>query len=83
VQVDPVDPMKPGLKVPRAKRLNLIHDELLSNVAFKFNLRRYTVEQMVTDHAAVVEQMVGWYKLTVSKPVLKAPMVSALELRIT
>jgi len=30
------------LKAPEAKRLKLKRDETLSNVAFKFNLRRYT-----------------------------------------
>ena len=36
-----VDPIKPKLKPPRTKRLKLDYDELLSNFAFKFNLRRY------------------------------------------
>jgi hypothetical protein len=31
------------LKAPGTKRLKLKYDELLSKVAFKFNLRRYTV----------------------------------------
>ena len=35
-----VDPMKPTLKPPGTKRLKLKYDELLSNFAFKFNLRR-------------------------------------------
>jgi len=38
-----VEPMKPMLKGPGTKRLKLIGDELLSNFAFKFNLRRYSV----------------------------------------
>jgi hypothetical protein len=33
--------MKPALKQPRSKRLKLTYDELISNVAFNFNLRRY------------------------------------------
>ena len=37
-----VEPMKPVLKAPGTKRLNPKYDKLLSNVAFKFNLRRYT-----------------------------------------
>jgi len=36
-----VDPIKPTLKAPGAKRLKLKHDEPLSNIAFSFNLRRY------------------------------------------
>jgi len=37
-----VDPLKPKLKPPGSKRLKLKCDVLLSNFAFKFNLRRYT-----------------------------------------
>jgi hypothetical protein len=37
-----VDPIKPKSKAPVSKSLKLKCDELLSNVAFKFNLRRYT-----------------------------------------
>jgi len=33
--------MKPVLKAPRTKRLKPKYDKLLSNVASKFNLRRY------------------------------------------
>ena len=36
-----VDPIKPRLKAPGTKGLKLNYDALLSNVAFKFNLRRY------------------------------------------
>jgi len=36
-----VDPIKPTLKAPGTQRLNLKCDGPLSNVAFKFNLRRY------------------------------------------
>jgi len=36
-----VDPIKPALKAPRTKRLELIYDGALPNFAFKFNLRRY------------------------------------------
>ena len=38
-----VDPIKPTLKPPGSKRLKVEH-ELLSNVAFNFNLRRYSEE---------------------------------------
>jgi hypothetical protein len=38
-----VDPVKPKLEPHGTKRLNLICDVLLSNFAFKFNLRQYTL----------------------------------------
>jgi len=38
-----VDPMKPKLKPPGAKRLKLKCDILLTTAPFKFNLRRYAV----------------------------------------
>jgi len=37
-----VDPIKPKLKPPGNKRLTLEYDGLLSNFAFKSNLRRYS-----------------------------------------
>jgi hypothetical protein len=36
-----VDPIKPLLKLPETKRLNLKYDKPLASFAFKFNLRRY------------------------------------------
>ena len=36
-----VDPIKPTLKAPATKRLKLKYDNLRSNFAFHFNLRRY------------------------------------------
>jgi len=39
-----VDPIKPQLKPPGTKCLKVKCDALLSNSAFKFNLRRYTKE---------------------------------------
>jgi hypothetical protein len=44
------DPIKTQLKVPRLSVLKLQYDELHSNFAFKFNLRRYT--QDADTHAA-------------------------------
>jgi hypothetical protein len=60
--------------------LKLQHSETLSNFAFKTNLRRYT---LALDNAALKlsKSMVGRCRLTLSKPVLKAPMLSALEAR--
>jgi len=37
--------MKPKMKPPGTKRLKLKQNRLLSNVAFKFNLRRYNLER--------------------------------------
>jgi hypothetical protein len=37
-----LDPIKPTLKAPGIKLLKLKYDKQLSNVAFKFNLRRCT-----------------------------------------
>ena len=38
-----VHPIKPKLKPPGTKRLKLGYEELISNFAFKFNLRHYTM----------------------------------------
>jgi len=43
-----VDPIKPTFKAPGSERLKLKCDDLLSNFAFKLNLRRYTAAE-VTD----------------------------------
>jgi hypothetical protein len=37
------------LKAPESKRLNLEHVKTLSNFAFKFNMRRYTMGDPVFD----------------------------------
>jgi len=37
-----VHPIKPTLKAPGTKRLKLEYDVLLSNFAFRFNMRRYS-----------------------------------------
>jgi hypothetical protein len=50
--------MKPKLKAPRSKRLKLKYDDLLSNFAFKFNLRRYNKME------EVAACMVGRCRLT-------------------
>jgi hypothetical protein len=44
-----VDPIRPTLKSPGTKRMKVKYYKPLSNVAFKFNMRRYT-----TDPAHVV-----------------------------
>ena len=43
-----VQPMKHVLKVSGTKRLNLKCDKLLSNVAFKLNLRRYSAGRQIS-----------------------------------
>jgi len=43
-----VDPIKPKLKLPGTKRLKLKYDVPLSNFAFKFNLRRFTLVEKVS-----------------------------------
>jgi hypothetical protein len=40
------DPIKPTLKAPGSKRLKLKLEELLSNFAFKFDLRRYIMTRV-------------------------------------
>ena len=37
-----IDPIKPTLKVPGNELLKVKYDNSLSNLAFKFNLRRYS-----------------------------------------
>ena len=50
-----VDPIKPTLKAPGTKRLNLEYDEVLSNVAFDINMRLYTMEPV--PDASVLAQL--------------------------
>ena len=40
-----VDPIEPKLKTSGTKRLKLKYDQHLSNVAVKFNLRRYNLDK--------------------------------------
>jgi len=64
--------------------LELRHDGPLSNFAFNFNLRCYNKGQLCGgDVAFWGESLVGRCRLTVSKPMLKALIVSALETRIS
>ena len=90
-----VEPMTSMLKAPGTKRLKLKYDKLLSSVAFNWNLRRYisgaistlgrawlrrtTRRRWIGTPARQTRVTVGRCRLTVSKPGLKAPMVSALE----
>ena len=58
-----VGPMKPKLKAPGTKRLKLEYDGPLSNVAFKFNMRRYTLVRQADGSLKV-----GRCRLTLSNP---------------
>jgi hypothetical protein len=61
---------------------------MLSSFAFKINLRRYIKAAGNVNAAqfpcamSALDDVVGRCRLTVSNPVLKAPMVSALETTI-
>jgi len=67
-----VDLVKPTLKAPGTKRLKQKYDNLLSSFAFNFNSRRYNSARGVLTCYGI---KVGWCRLTVSKPVLKACLV--------
>jgi len=56
-----VDPIKPTLKTPGSHRLKLEYDEMVSNFACKFNLRRYS---WVTTSWAIGSQ---WTRSTTSR----------------
>ena len=70
-----VDPITPKLKPPGTKHLKLKCDILLSDFAFKFNLRRYskvTFRLLNKKWGAIYGgAKAGRCMLTVSKPVLK------------
>jgi hypothetical protein len=68
--------MKPILKPPGTEHLKLKCDVLLSTFAFKFNLRRYTVERG-EDRARARGRSVQVDPL---KPTLKAPGTKRMEL---
>ena len=54
-----IDPIKPTLKAPGIKLLQLKCDKPLSNFAFKFNLRRYTTVVVAAALLATVPYMMG------------------------
>jgi hypothetical protein len=67
--------MKPTLKVPGTERLKLKYDRLLSNLPFKFDLRRYIValDYDEAKHASAACRgahciEVGRCKMTLSNP---------------
>jgi len=67
------------------ERLNLESDQLLSNFAFRFNVRHYTKDGRLSNLMLFQVEYpedgdkVGRRMFSASIPVLKAPMVSALE----
>jgi len=63
-----VDHIKFTLKAPVTKRYKLKYDGPLSNFAFKFNLRRYTVLRLVKWRWFDRLGMVGRCRLTPSNP---------------
>jgi hypothetical protein len=54
--------MKPTLKLPGCKQLELRYDELLSSFAFSFNLRRYNTGS--PDNLSIFEAL-SWDDLRV------------------
>jgi len=60
-----VDSIKLMLTAPGTKRLKLKYDTLLSNFAFKFNLRRYN---LAAGGSGVLDPLVRRCRLTLSNP---------------
>jgi hypothetical protein len=69
-----LDHIKPTLKPPGTKQLKLNCDELLSDFAFNFNLRRYNkVAVLVPTLVAVAFSHSRAVYVEPMKPMLKAP----------
>jgi len=72
--------MKPNLKPPETKCLKLKIDKLFSTFAFKFNLRHYNKVPGDQNNVGVLDTIsVGRCRLIVSKPELKARLVSVIR----
>ena len=55
-----VDPINPTSKAPGTKHMKLKCDDLLSNLAFNFNLRRYNEGSSLTfDKLYLLRQLAG------------------------
>jgi hypothetical protein len=77
-----VDSIRPTLKAPGIKRLKLRHDTRLSNVAFKFDLRRYTAAETHPDRCQVVVNIQKAFHLprrATGRAVQVAPVKSTLK----
>jgi len=77
-----VAPIKPTLKADGTQRLKPEYDAPLSSCAFNCNLRRYTTVHSNAKAAKDPENplaMAGRCSLTVSKPVLIAPVISPVQ----
>ena len=59
--------MKPALITPVSKCSKLKYDQLLSNVAFNFNLRRYTMGLVMAIVMAVISGAAGVYTELIMK----------------
>jgi hypothetical protein len=86
-----LNPVEARVERDWSQRLKPKYDDQLSNFAFNFNLRRYISDRFdvpliypgdLLRQAAFENPTVGRCRLTVSKSVLKAPMVSALETEV-
>jgi len=66
-----VDTLKPTLKAPKSKHLKLEHEKMLSNCAFKVNLRRYITP--ATSGMFVWIDLGGALQVDPIKPKLKLP----------
>jgi len=56
-----VDSIKPTLKAPGSKRLILKYDQLVSNVGFNFNLRRFIMDDIPTNHQLIIWYGAQWF----------------------
>jgi len=65
-----VDTIKSTLKPPGTMRLKLSCDKPLSNVAFKFNLRRYNQRRVMTECIRRVEQRRLMVRLRITRQTL-------------
>jgi hypothetical protein len=52
--------MKPTLKAPKSKLLNLEHEKVLSKCGFKFNLRRYSLALSHTFYPPLCNAIHHW-----------------------
>jgi len=75
--------MKPVLKAPGTKRLELKCDELLSSFAFNFNLRRYNVVSASRDRTIITWDLIRERRISShqqhGKAVQVEPMKSTLK----